>query len=144
MAICGWVIMKKLMRQERSAIYKHLDDFKFEFVLPLASINFYWAELPEGCMGSFYRPDIIKLPRWYYDTAMSPRNTLYVKDMVDLLPTIGHEIIHMRQFIDNPTSYMFLKNRLVAKWTIEPEAIAEGDRIRLIIGRTEHNQKNNG
>jgi len=133
--------MHRIFKQERDAIYKHLDDFDFEFVVPLAVVEFYWDDLSEGCMGSFYRPNIVKLPMWYHVTATSPKGVEFATDMVDLLPTIGHEVFHMKQFIDNPALYMFAKNRLVARWTIEKRAVAEGKRIRKIIGREEHNQE---
>jgi len=136
--------MKRLDDRERDVILRHLEDNKFQFAIPIAPVNFFWAKLKMGCLGSFYRPDIIKLPLWYYKTSMSLRGVKFVSDMIDLLPTIGHELIHMKQFIDNPIGYMFKKNRLIARWTIEPEAKAEEERIRAILGNEEHNQENYG
>ena len=50
-----------------------------------------------------------------------------------LIPHIGHELKHREQFYRNRLIYIILAIPFIRRWTIEPEAYAEEDRIRLYM-----------
>jgi len=114
------------------------------FALPWQSASYQWADLDEECLGRFWEPDRIDLPNWYRDQCLIVKNDLKIDDFDMLLPTIGHELVHLKQFSERPSWYLFAKCRLWARWTIEPPAFAEEKRIRIAMDNAGQNQENYG
>jgi len=48
-----------------------------------------------------------------------------------LVPYIGHEVRHREQYLRGKASYLIMANPLWRRWTIEPEAYAEEERINM-------------
>ena len=136
--------MEPLTKQEEKNLFADVRKYNVDFVVSIGVAKMFWDELPEGCLGVFYEPDKIVLPRWFKVIGTIRPGVDHVEDFQDLLPTIGHELVHFKQYTENPVGYKFRKNRLIARWTIEPPAFEEEKRIRELIGRKEHNQENYG
>jgi len=66
-------------------------------------------------------------------SVMTP-NTIYLchdqKNLISLIPFIGHEVKHRDQYLRNRAVYLIRANPLWRKWTIEPEAYKEEERIQ--------------
>ena len=64
-------------------------------------------------------------------------NTIYIcadKDIESLLPFIVHEAVHRKQFKRWSILYVVLAFPLWRRWTIEPNAYREEDRINNLMG----------
>jgi hypothetical protein len=117
-----WRRMMGLMRTNKGNIP--------EGIVALAgNVDFVWDDgmtVDNGMMGKFYPINKIHLPmRFRYNMAELPL----------LLPTVAHEVVHYRQYMEKGMYKWALANcPLWRRWTIEPEAVAMEKMVEKNLG----------